>query len=69
MKTGKDAAVKEAVVETFTPPSSPPAKARSPVSKLAERRGNREGETSPRPSKLNPARPEVKPFKFTPLEW
>jgi hypothetical protein len=60
---------KEAVVETFTPPSSPPTKARSPVSKLLERRGNRDGETAPGPSKLNPARPQVKPFKFTPLEW
>ena len=60
---------KEAVVETFTPPSSPPTKARSPVSKLAERRGNRDGETAPGPSKVNPARPQVKPFKFTPLEW
>ena len=60
---------KEAVVETFTPPSSPPTKARSPVSKLLERRGNRDCETAPGPSKLNPARPQVKPFKFTPLEW
>jgi hypothetical protein len=60
---------KEAVVETFTPPSSPPTNARSPVSKLLERRGNRDGETAPGPSKLNPARPQVKPFKFTPLEW
>lgn len=65
----KRAAGKEAVVETFTPPSSPPAKTRSPVSKLEEApRGNRDG-SEREPSRSNPARPQVKPFKFTPLEW
>ena len=65
----KRAAGKEAVVETFTPPSSPPAKTRSPVSKLEEApRGNRDG-SEREPTRSNPARPQVKPFKFTPLEW
>ena len=59
----KHAAGKEAVVETFTPPSSPP------VSTLAEvPRGNRDGARR-EPAGSNPARPQVKPFKFTPLEW
>ena len=59
----KHAAGKEAVVETFTPPSSPP------VSSLAEvPRGNRDGARR-EPAGSNPARPQVKPFKFTPLEW
>ena len=46
-----------------SPPASPP------VSTLAEvPRGNRDGARR-EPAGSNLARPQVKPFKFTPLEW
>ena len=53
----------KAVVETFTPPASP-------VTKVPKKQPyGQTGTPGVNVVSVNPQRPDVKPFKFTPLEW